>query len=428
VIVDRVPEEVTLLCGALGRDPAALAALELGRYLHARGARIDTVSLWDGGHHGPFAALGPVHVVNPSRPAELDLGPDRLDLLADDGAAPIRRWDLRRVGSVASAATADAFRIAHRHAWADRAQGAFLRMLLRKPGRPIWVAGAEAARLLHYVPDDRPVVQHEPEGTLDPDDPEDRALLRDRPDAWVVATTALESAVAGPATVIADVALLPDAPAHRTTSRARLLRDLHLPEDTALVGSLGEVDWWEVSDAFVQVAWELVRRPDTERVHLVWLAGQSTDRELWPLHHDLHHAGLEDRVHVVRGLDPAPLDALAALDVVLLTRRGRVRFPQLRQVEGVGVPIVRWALPDATPPEEAGHHLGHTALVRHLDERSAADAVLRLLQDPDASAAALDRADQVRAISGISRGGPKAAAVLSGARRRAPGTKPAPSA
>ena len=105
----------------------------------------------------------------------------------------------------------------------------------------------------------------------------------------------------------------------------------------------------------------------------------------------------------------------------------RVLIEQCMALPGA-VPIVRWALPDATPPEEAGHHLGHTALVRHLDERSAADAVLRLLQDPDASAAALDRADQVRAISGISRGGPKAAAVLSGARRPAPGTKPAPSA
>ena len=297
---------------------------------------------------------------------------------------------------------------------ADRTQSAVLRALLHHPDRPIWVSGTRAARLLHYVPDDRAVVAHLPE--LDPGfDPrgteagEDERLWRERPDGWVIGSGRQRQSDERPAAVVPDVAFLPDAPARRGLSRNRLLRLLGLPPEVQLVGSLGEVDWWEVPDDFVRIAWQLLRRPNTTPTHLVWLAGSSTARELWPLRHDLAHAGIEDRVHILGDEGIHPLEALAAMDVVLLSRRGAVSWPQLRQIEGVGVPIVRWALPGDQTTGGSGQLARHTALVTPLDDRALVEAVSELLVDPVALASARHHAEAVRAAVGDKPGRPTVA-------------------
>ncbi len=428
----RLPTAVTFLCHDLGRDPTSLLALELARWLAQESTAVEVAALWDGPRHDAFARLGPVHVVNPSDPDPLPAGRDGLDIRPTDPPGP-RSIDPAVAIARGARAAGAALRAVRRPAAADRLQALGLRALLHRRDRPVWVAGPAAARLLHYVPADRPVVVHLPEGAQAPADPDDRAVLDERADHRVVG--APDQVTGGgrcPTTVLPDRGLLPDAPVHRDRTRQLLLDRLGLDATSRLVGSAGQVDWWEVPDAFVQIAWEVARRPGGDDVRFLWVAGHSTERELWPLHHDLRHAGLDERVRVVRAVDHPdldPLTALAALDVVLLSRRGVVSWPQLPLIEGVGVPIVRWARTDARPPERPGEVVGHTRLVTQADDRGAAGAILDLLDDQVVGVRARAAAAEIRLRSGVSHGGPIAAGAIDAAlSARARGTRPRSSA
>jgi hypothetical protein len=375
---------LTVLCADLAATAANMSAIALGDWL-TQGTpprSVEIVSLWPGAWRDSFVPIGPVWTVN----EVAYLGSNDVEPMLDrsEGRWAERHpqpWAVRAedFGFKGTTALLQTVRLGH---LGDSVRGEALRRRLRRSDGPIWLAGARGARLLEYAPGHRRVVAHL--GEFDPplrttlSDPDDLDVLRTRVDVWVAgseraAASLVEDGITAPIHVCRDLLLTSANIVDTSHTRAALAAE-GLPADAPLVASSGELDWWDEPDLFVQFAWELTRLH--EHAHLLWVAGRSTDRMLWPLRHDIRHAGLSERVHITPpGM--RPLDALAAADVVAVTRRGVVSPPQVREVISLGVPVVRFAKPDEVPGRD-----GPSIVVPFLDERALAEATVEILADP----------------------------------------------
>ena len=262
-----------------------------------------------------------------------------------------------------------------------------LRRRLRIDG-PVYVADAAGGRLLHWLgPAARPVVAHlhASSSGLGDLDPADRQVLVDRADRWIVGSRALaeEATAAGVSamhiTEQADLLTLPgmgelDAD-FLGTVRAELAERHGIPPDAALVVGIGTVDWWSVPDAFVRVAWETTRRSTDREVHFLWIADGANERMLWPLRHDIRHAGLDGRVHVDTANRPM-WHLIAAADVLVSSRLGEHEPIGHREAARIGRPVIWFDDPEAA--EQLVEPSQGTA-VAHLDVDAMADAVLAAL-------------------------------------------------
>lgn len=376
------PPRVTILCGDLGPEASVASALALARWLHREqgGTKVDVIGLWGGPWRSAFEAVAEVHVVNDDRAEHAFASRDSFDLdgvvQGDDGRGTVKRL-------CPADAVPALLRDLKMQRLADGVKGALVRRRLGRGASPIWLAGASAARLLHYVPRSRPVVAHQSEfGPLPAEHTrltnEDLAVLAARPDRWITGGDDAKSAlgewgVKAPVEVIPDLLLLDEEQPDCSAVRARLAVEHGISPEAPLVASGGAIDWWEVPDSFVQVAWNLHRRPGYEDVRFLWLGEHSTQQMLWPLRHDIRHAGLEGIVHIA-DYQSAPSPLLTCADAVVLTRRGQWAPTDLRDLEAVATGVARWALPGESPGMQ-----GATAIVSPLDDRAMADAVVRLL-------------------------------------------------
>ena len=269
-------------------------------------------------------------------------------------------------------------------------RGADLRRRLHG-GQPTYVADPHGARLLQWLDAAaHPVITHlhADSTALTELDEVDRAAVLSRTDAWIAgsSTRVQELLDAGiDRQVIHKLTDLlaydvdgqparPDDPDVITGCRRHLLERLGVPLEASLVVGVGRVDWWDVPDAFVRVAWELVHR-DGPLVHLVWVPDGATDRMLWPLRHDLRHAGLEHRVHLVDDSLPS-WQYLAAADVVLDSRLATHQPAGLREATVMGRPVVRFT--DAESPSNPD--ADDVTRVAHLDPRAMAEEVVAVIE------------------------------------------------
>lgn len=358
----RSAAPVRVLTGPLEPGPDLGAATALLRWWTARSTPhrpIEVVATTSGFERDRVAALAPVRLVHdpagwsPARAAQ------RLRL--EPLARPLRAVEVRR--------------------------------LLAGTG-PVLVAGPGGARLLHWVPAAAgPVVAvlNERGNGLEGLAEVDRALLVSRVDRWVAGSARrraeLVEAGADPGVIVEvpDLVDLVDfegaeaaAPDLVQSVRAELSEIDGIDPEAPLVVGVGAVDWWTVPDAFVRVAWELLRRPEAADVRVAWLADGATDRMLWPLRHDLDHAGLGRSVAVVRS-DRPRWQLLAAADVLLDTRLGDAPAVGLAEAEVIGLPVVGFGGP---APSTGAAGLGEADgvdRVAHLDVDAAVDAVLTRL-------------------------------------------------
>lgn len=270
-----------------------------------------------------------------------------------------------------------------------------LRRLMRLRG-PVYVADAAAAPLLHRLdPQAGPVVGHH-HASADPLDrlaEVDRAVLVSRCDRWISGSPAKTEELVSAGVDVEAIDELPDLLAlpevgsldenFIATCRGGIAQRCGIPIDAGLVVGVGTIDWWTVPDAFVRVAWEVVRRVEGREVHFLWVAHGASERMLWPLRHDIRHAGLEGRVHVKTG-EGHPWQAVAASDVYVSTRLGETTPQGHRDAIVLGRPIVAFADPEQ--PDALAPHEGRT--VPHLDVDAMAEQILDLLA---ASAPSEDR-------------------------------------
>lgn len=267
---------------------------------------------------------------------------------------------------------------------------------------PVYVADVDAARLLHRLgPDAGPVVTHlhaTARGLGHLDDA-DRRVLVQRTDTWIAGSDrARDEAIAAgvdPATIVdlPDLLSLPGIGGLDADFVASVRRDLaerlQLPVDAPLAVGIGSVDWWQVPDAFLRVAWEVVRRDGGSGAQFLWVADGATDRMLWPLRHDIRHAGLESVVHIDTG-ERRPWHHIAAADVLVSSRLGDHEPIGHREAALLGVPVVWFDDPGRPPLLDADRGTS----VPHLDIDAMADAVVAAFgrdHAPDAGASPAGR-------------------------------------
>jgi len=269
-------------------------------------------------------------------------------------------------------------------------RGADLRRRLR--GRhAVYVAEPTGSRLLQWLdPQAGPVVGHLHAGSppLSELDGVDRSALLARTQVWIAGSEArtaeLLSAGVDPTAVHELPDLLaydvdghpgdPSDPDVITTARHHWHDRYGIALDARVVVGVGHLDWWQTPDAFVRVAWELVHRGGPP-IHLVWAPDGATERMLWPLRHDLRHAGLEHRVHIADRSLPS-WQHLAAADVVLDSRLASHQPAGLREATAMGRPIVRFA--DAE--DRVQTPAVNVTRVDHLDARAMAAAIVDIVE------------------------------------------------
>jgi len=98
--------------------------------------------------------------------------------------------------------------------------------------------------------------------------------------------------------------------------RQEVFEELRVPEGAAIVIGGGTDSWRKGADLFLQLAC-LVCKQHSD-VYFVWVGGSRDD--LWRIDHDVHLAGLRDKVRLT-GMVARVSDYFAAADVFVLTSR-----------------------------------------------------------------------------------------------------------
>lgn len=175
---------------------------------------------------------------------------------------------------------------------------------------------------------------------------------------------------------------------HVEPLRTRYLRrEMKIPRDAFVVGASGRLDWRKAPEVFVRVARTLVdRRPDLNP-HFVWLGGPIDDTPGWKLRHDIDAAGLADRFHLP-GETRTPAEVFSTFDVYALTSRVDPFPLTMLEAASLGVPIVSFANGGAVELAAAGGADPLIDIVPYLDVVAMAEAIARLLDEPDARRAA----------------------------------------
>lgn len=266
-------------------------------------------------------------------------------------------------------------------------------LLRRRSGGLLYLNGLEAARVLGFAaPTPRAIVHVHDLAELDGDrlSDADRSLIAARADRFVAATDEIADAlhdrlgVARDRIVRHDYVIAAGVEGPLVSLHPPSRADLGIAEDDVVVGGTGSADWWAEPEQFVLFAWALRRQLPDARLRFLWIAEDPDERVLWPFHHDLRNAGIDDRTTVVSG--PTPFDYLRSMDVLVLAGRHEPAELLVFEAVGAGVAVLRTdnLLRDAPT--------GLTAPpVPYLDVDALADAAAGLVTNTGARAALVAR-------------------------------------
>lgn len=160
--------------------------------------------------------------------------------------------------------------------------------------------------------------------------------------------------------------------------REDVLRELRIPDGASVVIGCGTVSWRKGADLFVQLARTVSRlRSDT---YFLWVGGGIMPWDEPQFAHDVHFAGLAERIRFTGGVaDPA--DYLGAGDVFALTSREDPYPLVCLEAAALGKPIVCFANAGGIP-EFVEQDCGF--IVPYMDVAAMAQRVLCLLDSPEA--------------------------------------------
>ena len=173
-----------------------------------------------------------------------------------------------------------------------------------------------------------------------------------------------------------------DAAAHRPDggTRRRVRQELEIPDDAVVVGMSGMFILRKSPDRFIDVAAQVVKRAGHRPVYFMWIGGSAQLEYGRYMITDVERLGIADRFrHVHERADPRPY--LAALDIFMLSSRSDP-FPLvcLEAASMAEAPIVCFDQAGGMP-ELVGDECG--IVVPYLDVAAAAEAILRLVDDPE---------------------------------------------
>jgi glycosyltransferase involved in cell wall biosynthesis len=112
-------------------------------------------------------------------------------------------------------------------------------------------------------------------------------------------------------------------------------------------------------------------------LRFLWIAGDDDAKKLWPLHHDLANAGVDD-VTVV-GTGRRPLDYVGVMDVLVLATR--VESQELIALEAAASDVVVVATDNLV---RTGAIADLAVVVPYLDGAALVEAILAVMEDPRA--------------------------------------------
>lgn len=166
----------------------------------------------------------------------------------------------------------------------------------------------------------------------------------------------------------------------RKRCRARVLEELHLPDDTFLVLGCGTVHHRKGTDLFVQLAREVLEMNANEKMFFLWVGAD----QVGPLfrewcEHDIQASGLHGRIRLA-GARESTYDYFGAADAFALTSR-EDPFPMVSlEAMARGVPVV--AFRDAGgAPEALADRAG--VVVPYLDVKAMARSLICLSEAPN---------------------------------------------
>jgi hypothetical protein len=363
-LMAELPGPVPVLLADLEEGEANRSVLVLLAWLDRTGRRARVIARLDGQLRAEFERVADVFVAHD--------------------------WRLRRPST--------ALQAVRLHRPAEIARSVELRRRLGAVGPVAYLAGIGAAPLLAWLRPGTAVVghlHHRAGDALADLGPEPLALLRDRVSTWVTGSDDAAKILADRLQVEAratthlfdlvdSTELLPGLipTGSRATRdqhvRALLHERLGIPVDVPLVCGRGHVDFWHVSDVFAQFCWNLLLRDPAAATHCLWIGDGSTDRMVWPLLHDIRHAGLDGQVHVyLGGEDIPPLECVAASDVQVFTNRRPADLGQVRATAAVGTVTVGF---EGSAPTGDAIPLGRA--VPWIDVAALAGVTHDLLEDP----------------------------------------------
>jgi glycosyltransferase involved in cell wall biosynthesis len=164
----------------------------------------------------------------------------------------------------------------------------------------------------------------------------------------------------------------------KISSRAKVIRELNLPDDAILIAGSGAIGWLKGTDLFVQLAGKTIARKPELPIYFLWIGSDQQALPRGQMSHDIRLLGLESRV-ILCGLKPNPLEYFAACDVFALTSR-EDSFPLVGlEAAAVGTAILCFEKAGGMP-EFVGKDCG--VVVDYLDVDAMADAIVRLVQSP----------------------------------------------
>lgn len=138
-------------------------------------------------------------------------------------------------------------------------------------------------------------------------------------------------------------------------------------------------NWRKGKDLFIQLAGVVQKARPKRPVHFLWVGGRAGDDEFFQIQHDVNHAGLADRVHLVAEV-ANHADYSAACDVLATVSR-EDPFPLTNLEAGYfGKPVLCFAGTGGSPEfveDDAGF------VVPYLDVAAMAEKILLLAgQEP----------------------------------------------
>lgn len=168
-------------------------------------------------------------------------------------------------------------------------------------------------------------------------------------------------------------------------------RRLGIPPTALVVGASGRFEWRKGPEVLVRVARALAdRRPDLD-LHVVWMGGHLDDSPAYKLRHDVDHAGLTDRFHLL-GETRQPAEAMSMFDLYAVTSREEPYPLTMLEAASLGVPVVSFDNGGAVEFATAGPGGPRAEIVPYLDVAAMTTSMERLLDDPEERAALRKRA------------------------------------
>lgn len=161
--------------------------------------------------------------------------------------------------------------------------------------------------------------------------------------------------------------------------RAKIFRELGIPENAFIVGGSGTLYWRKAPDLFIQIAAKVGKLAPDRPIYFIWIGGgRKGDFVLFELNYDAKKLGIKDRVFFIEHT-ARPFEYFAAMDVFLMVSR-EDPFPLVcLEAASMGKPVICFAEAGGMP-EFVQADCGF--VIPYLDLDTASEKIIELFDDP----------------------------------------------